>query len=314
MISLRRAAIGATVAAVASALSWSPAFAWGLGGHTMIGQAAVAHLPASLPAFVHTDAAKDEIVYLQSEEDRLKLGEGDEQAWAAEWPTDHYIDIDDNGMIGGAVSIDALPATREDFDMALMRATRPVDPYRVGFLPYAILEGYEQVRTDFALWRMADAKERPEREKLAIHDIGIVSHFVGDGSQPLHVSVHFNGWGNYPNPNGYTESKSTHADFEERFVDKFVSLSDVSTRVGDVTVLSAIPLSEIEHYLAASRAQVVPFYELEKAGAFAMTGYDAGAHAKAVSFTAQQLARGSQMLDALILTAWETSAGMKGDM
>jgi len=310
---VRQASTCAAIAAVACAISSSPAHAWGLGGHKMIGQAAVARLPASLPAFVRTDAAKYEIVYLQNEEDRLKLGEYDERAWSAEWPTDHYVDIDDSGMIGGAVSINALPATREDFDMALMRATPPMDPYRVGFLPYAIIEGYEQVRTDFALWRMADASERPEREKLAIHDIGIFAHFVGDGSQPLHTSVHYNGWGRYPNPNGYTDSRSTHADFEDEFVDKFVPLSDVSTRVGDIDALSAIPLPEIERYLVATHTQVVPFYELQKTGAFALSDYNAGAHAKGVTFAAQQLARASQMLDSLILTAWQTSAGMKGD-
>jgi hypothetical protein len=48
-------------------------------------------------------------------------------------------------------------------------------------------------------WFEAD---RRLREKLTIRDIGIWSHYVGDASQPMHVSVHFNGWGDYPNPNG----------------------------------------------------------------------------------------------------------------
>jgi len=52
-------------------------------------------------------------------------------------------------------------------------------------------------------------RSRPRlREKITLHDIGIWSHYVGDASQPLHVSVHLNGWGNFPNPNGYSDSKS----------------------------------------------------------------------------------------------------------
>src|SRR6202035_1431055 len=90
----------------------APAQAWGVKGHTIIGLAAVAHMPNDLPAFMHTKAAKDEIVYLQAEEDRLKAGVAQDRAWAREWTTDHYLDIGDDGMVGGVVSLDALPATR----------------------------------------------------------------------------------------------------------------------------------------------------------------------------------------------------------
>jgi hypothetical protein len=316
------ASIVLTAAVCSSA---APAFAWGVNGHTMIGQAAVAHLPQDLPAFVRAPAAKDEIVYLQAEEDRLKLGEGDEAAWAREWTTDHYLDIGDDGRIGNVVAISALPPTRDDFSRTLDRASVPVDPYSVGFLPYAILEGYQQVRTDFALWRLAVSSasklngdalaganaEVSQRERLTVHDIGIFSHFVGDGSQPLHVSVHFNGWGRYPNPQEFTQSKTTHADFEGAFVDRYVSLAQIQPLVGSARELSAVPLPEIERYLQATDAQVVPFYTLEKSGAFALRDSSSAEHHKGVAFAASRLAAGSEMLDSLILTAWRTSATLK---
>jgi hypothetical protein len=316
------ASIVLTAAVCAAA---TPALAWGVHGHTMVGQAAVAHLPQELPGFVRAPAAKDEIVYLQAEEDRLKLGEGDEAAWAREWTTDHYVDIGDGGRIGNVVAISALPPTRDDFARTLDRAGVPVDPYSVGFLPYAILEGYEQVRTDFALWRLAASSankldgaaltranaEVAERARLTVHDIGIFSHFVGDGSQPLHVSVHFNGWGRYPNPQGFTQSKTTHADFEGAFVDRYVSLAQIQPLVGSARELSAVPLPEIERYLQATDAQVVPFYTLEKSGAFALRDSSSAEHHKGVAFAASRLAAGSEMLDSLILTAWRTSATLK---
>jgi len=271
----------------------------------------MAHLPADVPDFLKSADAKREIVYLQAEEDRLKIGEDQEQAWAREWNTDHYIDIGDDGKIGGAVAIGSLPATRDDFIEALVKASPPVDPYDVGFLPYSILEGYEQVRSDFALWRSASPADRPERERLVIHDIGIFSHFVGDGSQPLHVTIHYNGWGRYPNPNGYTDSRDTHAEFESDFVDKFVTVDAVQPLVGPARVLSTVPLSEIEQYLEATDAQVVPLYDLQKAGGFVLTDSTSAVHQKAVAFTAARIAAAATMLDSLIETAWQTSATLK---
>lgn len=277
----------------------------------MIGQAAMAHLPVGLPAFLSTSSARDEIVYLQAEEDRLKIGEDSDVAWSREWNTDHYLDIGDDGRVAGVLAMGSLPQTRDDYILALEHASPSVDPYNVGFLPYSILEGYEQVRADFALWRSASASERPERERLAIHDIGIFSHFVGDGSQPLHVSVHYNGWGKYPNPNGYTDARDTHAEFESDFVDKFVALDAVRPLVGPAKVLPAIPFAEIQSYLMATDSQAMPFYDLQKAGGFVLTDSTSAAHAKAVAFTAARLAAGAQMLDSLILTAWQSSADLK---
>ena len=315
----------AALACVLATIGAQPAFAWGLRGHEIIGEAAVAHLPAQLPSWVRTDTAKSEIVYMQTEEDRLKVGQSDERAWFREWSTDHYVDVDDAGRIGGTLALLALPATRDDYIKALYAGTAPVDPYSVGFLPYAILEGYEQVRTDFALERFAEdalsaapsaqravaQTEVDRRQALTIHDIGIFSHFVGDGSQPLHVSVHYNGWGEYPNPDGFTTAKNTHAAYEDDFVKQFLDPSFVAPRVGVVQTFSVVPLPEIEAYLAATVRTVIPFYQLQKRGAFELADATSPAHQQGVDFTASRLAAAAQVLDSLILTAYVTSATIK---
>jgi len=303
----------------------SPAFAWGLRGHEIIGVAAVAHLPTGLPEWVRTDDAKGEIVYLQSEEDRLKVGQSHGRAWFREWSTDHYVDVDDNGRIGGTLNLFSLPATRDDYTKTLYFGATPTDPYAVGFLPYAILEGYQQVRTDFALERFAEdalttaspadkasaQAEVDRRRALTIHDIGMFSHFVGDGSQPLHVSVHYNGWGDYPNPDGFTTAKTTHAAYEDDFVKRFIDPSLVTPRVGAAQTFSVVPLTDIESYLAATAGQVVPFYKLQKRGAFELNDSASAVHKEGVDFTASRLAAAAQMLDSLILTAYVTSSSIK---
>jgi hypothetical protein len=299
----------------------SPVRAWGLDGHRIIGMVAVQNLPSELPAFLQAQSAKDEIVYLQSEEDRLKIGDS-QVAWDREWPTDHYLDVDDDGTIGGVVPLAALPPTRDDFEKLLLQSPRHLDAYNVGFLPYAILEGYEQVRSDFALWReaAADAQAHPGpasatiqtyREELVIHDIGIFSHFVGDGSQPLHVTVHYNGWGAYPNPQGYSTDPKTHAEFESDWVSRYMTADLVNPLFRAPTELNVVPLPDIERYLAGTNAQVVPFYKLKAQGAFDLGDSSSAVHADALRFTEARLAAASQMLDSLILTAWRTRSTMR---
>ena len=46
------------------------------------------------------------------------------------------------------------------------------------------------------------------RETITIRDIGVWSHYVADGTMPLHASVHFDGWGDFPNPNSVPSSET----------------------------------------------------------------------------------------------------------
>lgn len=84
-------------------------------------------------------------------------------------------------------------------------------------------------------WFEAD---RRLREKLTIRDIGIWSHYVGDASQPLHVSVHYNGWGDFPNPKDFT-TKHIHAHFEGEFVKRNLSRSAVAEDLPKTSIGSA---------------------------------------------------------------------------
>jgi hypothetical protein len=100
----------------------------------------------------------------------------------------------------GVVPLDELPVRREVYDTQL-RAGGSTE-YKAGYLPYSIVDGWQQIRKDLAYWR-ADVKgaetattpeerawceaDRRLREKLTLRDIGIWSHY-GDAS-PLHVSV-----------------------------------------------------------------------------------------------------------------------------
>ncbi len=295
-----------------------PAFAWGSKGHEIIGQLAGSSLPSTLPAFMRTMPAQYEIMYLGPELDRLK---GSGTAWDAENDPGHYIDLDDNGMVAGVVSLGKLPASREDYDTALRAAG--TDQYRQGYSPYAIIEGWEQLRYDFAYWRVDNyrashasssgaraeaATNRAIDQALILRDAGVWGHFVEDACQPLHVTIHFNGWGNYPNPNGYTNARNTHSFFESTFVDRYISPGAVKQLMVPSMMMAPDKLltqdqiaTLIAGYIQGSLQSVGPLYDIEKAG-----GFTNGSPA-AVKFTATQLARGVEELRDLITLAWYDS-------
>jgi hypothetical protein len=96
--------------------------AWGAEGHRIINGDAIRALPDSLPAFVRTPDAIALIAALGPEADRLKAAA---PPYDAEFDAAHFLDADDDGTVGGVVSLDKLPPTREAYDNAL-RGGKPV--------------------------------------------------------------------------------------------------------------------------------------------------------------------------------------------
>jgi|SRR5579872_825831 len=278
--------------------------AWGEAGHMMISRAAAESLPSSVPAFLRTPDAATEIALLGPEPDNLKDAGTSEDHDA---DTGHYVDVGDDGTIAG-VPLGALPPTREAYDTALRAAG--TNEYKAGYLPYSIMDGFEIVRKDLAYWRADDymahnatdagarayfAGLRNVRETLTIRDIGWWSHFVGDGSQPLHVTLHFNGWGKYPG------SQGLHARFESDYVARYIDEKTVTAHMQAWTPCNCTIGAETERYLAATNMQVVPTY-----GLFAQNMFASRTNA-GVNFTADRLAAGAAELRDLIVEAWRQS-------
>jgi hypothetical protein len=311
---MRRVVLSAWISVAVLTTPTLPAGAWGLVGHTLISRAGASALGPSLPAFVRDAAAVDEIAALGPELDRSRdAGETHDR----DLDPGHYADVSDDGTIFG-VDLSALPPTREAYDTALRAAGS--DEYRAGFLPYTLIDGWQQIAKDFAIWRIDDAgathapasadrawfaTDRALRQILTLRDIGVWSHYVGDASQPLHVTVHFNGWGRYPNPNSYSVAHTVHADFETRFVDAHATLGAVTAHMRPPVASGAPIAAQIGAYLRATASHVVRLYELEKHGDF-----ESGS-AAAVDFTNARLADGAAELRDLITLAWVDSANVK---
>lgn len=308
---LKLSTLLATVGLVAMLSAPSAALAWGGSGHRMVGQAAMQGLPAGLPAFLRTAKAVDDVGELSREPDRRKGMGKPHDADREQW---HFIDIMDDGKILGGLDLDALPLTTEDYETAL-RAVG-TNSWKAGKLPYSIIDGEQQLIRDFSTWRALKIlipRERNRarrawmvadlgrREALIMLAIGELSHWVGDGAQPLHVSIHYNGWGDFPNPNGYTTAR-IHAAFEGELVSRSVRLGAVRQAMGPARGADGPLEARVVAYLRETSAQLGPLYELEKAGGFKPDD------PRGAAFATQRLAAGASELRDLIVEAWAGSA------
>ncbi len=312
-----RLAVAACCAALLAAPA--PALAWGALGHEIINGAAMRALPETLPPFVRTANAHDAVRLLGPEADRIKGGGApldDDQTPA------HYLDALDDGTIAGVVPLASLPRDERAYEHALETAPHPTDMWAQGYLPYAIADGWERVVRDFAYWRADDAGakraataddrtffalDRTLREIVTLRDIGYWGHFVADGSQPLHVSVHYNGWNDkktptaYPNPSGFSNSTTVHARFETALVRAVATEDLVAARLPAAKLSPAPVLTQVGAYLATTESFVPAVYRLEAAGAI-----DAHSPA-ATSLVLDRLAAGAAELRDLVVEAWQAS-------
>jgi hypothetical protein len=315
---MARARFGLTTVVLAAACSLpaGDALAWGHRGHEIVGLLGAEAFPVEVPAFLRTPGAVASIAAFATELDRSK---GAGATHDRERDPGHYVDLDDAGKAEGVVALSELPETREAYDTAL-RAGKATQ-YKAGYLPYAIVDGFQQLVKDFAYWRATGvglraaktkedrdyfAKDHARRELLTLRDLGIWAHYVGDASQPLHVTVHFNGWGNFPNPNNYSTDRTLHARFESNFVNRNVQLAEVRALMRPYEPCGCGAAERTVRYLGRTLEQVETVYKFEQRAAFAKD--DARADPEAVAFVNQRLAAGAAELRDFVLEAWRLSA------
>ena len=276
--------------------------AWGEAGHRMVGAAATDALPEQMPAFFRRAGAR--LAYLNPEPDRWRdRGERSlDQALEGATAPDHFIDLE---MIPAERRANALRAISRYRFADSLRALN-LDPSDVGVLPFRIVEMTQQLRVDFRNWRAAkDDSTRRWIEQRILDDAGVLGHYVADGSNPAHTTIHYNGWSG-ANPNGYATDRQFHGRFESGFVGAQITPADVRAAVARAAAApQAFPdvRAATLAYLDRSNALVEPMYRLDKASKFDSTTTSADNK----RFVADRLAAGAVMLRDLWWTAWVTS-------
>jgi len=283
------------VAAGLLALTFVPkSAAWGNEGHQLINRLAATKLPEDAPAFLRTQAAIGEIEYLGPEPDRWRSPAEAELA-AAQAP-EHFIDLELADALG------PLPHRRLDFESKVFAAGER--PEKIGLQPWQTTEVWERLKAAFREYRAlaAAGKNTGPVEQVCIFYAGWLGHYVGDGSQPLHTTIQYNGWVG-PNPHGYTTEHKIHWEFEGPFVAANLHAQQVEPLMTPVHAVEGDMFDAYVAYLRHTATFVDEVYQLEKAGGFVGEGSE-----QSRDFTAARLAAGASMLRDMIYTAWLRSA------
>jgi hypothetical protein len=309
-------------------LAGQTVFAWDYEGHRLVNQLALASLPKEFPAFATTPEAQDRIAFLAGEPDRWRNTQNVELKHAN--GPDHYIDLEEVSLYD--LTPETLPPLRYDFmaQIARSRAAHPdrfpaIDPAKdtdhtrelSGFLPWTMTEYYARLKSEFSYLKAYETAggtpvEIANAEANIIYTMGVMGHFYGDASQPLHTSMHFNGWVG-ANPHHYTTNHSFHAWIDGGYILK----TDIEGDLGDmknklhpaqlVTLHGQPAQSEqifpaVEAFISEQNKLVEPLYQMEQEKKLSGQG-ETGLQGK--PFIEGQLIKSGQFLGDIWYSAWQ---------
>jgi len=282
---------------------------WGVRGHQTANRAAVKSIPADGP------------VFLKEYEDWIAKTGPVPDSWRGN--TEPYSKIFEDPNHGWFKEqfafMDSIPRSRYEFVLRLYDEylkIRDKDPERAaltnvrwtGTMPYAAMENYDRMKSAMRLYRRAIAVKSPESEidaRYLAQDtafyLGWLGHYTADGAQPLHDTIHHDGWLG-PNPKQYTTDPRIHGRFESSFVELIqLTDSDLMPLMEKPKVLDD-PFAAVLAHLDDASSHVEEVYVLDKAGAFADKGNEPAAR-----LVKTQLAKAAALLRDLAYTAWVES-------
>ena len=307
--------------------------AWDYEGHHAINELALGALPTNFPAFALAPEARTRIAFLAGEADRwrnvtsTKNGTGLTLGHAS--GPDHYFDLEDLPLYD--LTPATLPPLRYEFvaDIVKARAAHPekfptIEPAKnsdhtrelSGFLPWAIAENYEKLQSGFstlaALEKGGGTPAEIENARQSIQYVmGVMGHYVGDASQPLHTTMYHHGWTTNGNPNHYTTSFGFHAWIDGGFFNKTGGI-DVKKLAAQIRPAQKIPEADAPdcvfqtavEFIVEANKLVEPLYRLDRDGKLS-DKENRGAEGRA--FLEGQLVKSGRFLGDLWLTAWLTA-------
>src|ERR1051326_7101962 len=276
---------------ILAGLGPNSSFAWDYEGHRIVNQLALASLPTNFPSFVRAPAAAERVAFLAGEPDRWR-NTPDLPLKHFNGP-DHYLDIE--GLESCGLHPDMLPVFRFDFvaQLALARNAHPdkfpqIEPGRnedhtrelLGFLPWAITESYGKLKSGFSYLKAFEEdggtpEEIANAQQDIIYIMGVMGHYVGDASQPLHTTIHHHGWVG-ENPHHFSTRSSIHSWIDGGYFNK-VGGANLKEMQGKLRPARLVALNERaakpeEMFQAAvifiteQNKLVEPLYEMDKGG------------------------------------------------
>jgi hypothetical protein len=259
-----------------------PAHGWWVEGHARIAEAAARILPDDVPAFFR--AAGRDLGHMAGDPDRWK-NKDLPHLRSTESP-EHFLDLE---YLDGA----ELPVDRYKLIDLLKQNKR--QPSVVGMLPFALLEAHDRLACAFQ-----DYRSKPEDAiicaKCLVH-AGILSHYTGDCSMPLHTTKDYDG---RPDDKGGFTQKGIHARLDA-FPEKHGLTAEELARELKVEAITSTRdrvMEEIRH----GHGLVDKCYSMDANGAFVTPTTESRA------FVLDRCRRGVKFTAELWYSAWQKSA------
>jgi hypothetical protein len=294
------------MAALAVTVPHQAALAWGERGHEVIDRAALEAIPEDGPIFLKKHA--DYIAASASQPDRWrgnaegfsKIAEDPNHGWFREQFT----------------FLKPIPRSRYEFVLSLydrhlqIKESDPETAVRTnvrwtGTLPYAALEAYDRIVVCMRQVRQLASEGRDPKfvEQTCAFDVARLGHYIADGANPMHISIHSDGWRG-DNPEGFTTDRTVHGRFESRFVDGIeLAPEDILPRIGARSRLDGDMFDLVLAYLDHSGDKVGEIYRLELRDGFADFG-----DPDVREMVYERTAAGAAMLRDMLCRAWAESA------
>ncbi len=274
-----RRLIAATFATAVLALASIPALAWDARTHRAIAHLSIEALPPSaLKTFFLSNDAR--LQYFAVEPDRLRDINGDQTEEVRHFINVEYFGSDPFKVIGPDRA-----AMEKQFGAVTLQ--------RAGTLPWTIEEFSDSLE---AAWKRGDCAE-------VIRLAGFLAHYVGDASQPLHSTIHYDGYQPY--------DRGVHRRVE-RAVDYHIAELGESAR-GEIRVdnINAVwpgAMAEIRD----ANSHVRELINADRAASSQgrrKSDYDRSLFANSRAMLVGQIARASSFLASVWLYEWKQAGG-----
>jgi hypothetical protein len=267
---MRRPLRGFALATLTLLLACAPAFAWDSVTHREITYLAIRALPPStLKDLFLRDARQLQYFAVQPDVIRAKYGDESEKIR-------HYIDLE----IYGSDPFEALVPDRA----AMVKRFGEPTLLRSGTLPWTIVDfsdGFEQE------WSRGDCHE-------LLRLAGFLAHYVGDASQPLHTTRHYD---------GYEGDRGVHARVERAV--------DLDIRQVSSAAQPQIHLIEIDSVWQTAIAEIrdsnshITELLQDDRGARQSSDYNAALMSRAQPMISRQIARAASVLASIWIYEWK---------
>ncbi len=270
-------------AALFATLGWllfsANALAWDSATHRMIARLAIAALPAS--PLMQALAMNEKLVEQHAVEPDSVLKE----RYGRREDIRHYIDLE----VLNPDAQDALAELNPNIETMRRRFGRR-KLHKAGTLPWTI-EDKAQLFSD--AWRKRDCS-------AMILQAGYLAHYVGDASQPLHSTVHYD---------GYRRDRGVHARVEKAADDMVATIEPAAAKEVRLENISAVWPAEIDELREANSliGKLLAADRKARAAADNRSQYDAELFSDAGALVTRQIADAASVLASIWLFEWKAA-------